>query len=477
MKAEQRGSADGIPVYCSFERIAPIESIVPNPRNPNRHGKDQLELMAKIISGQGWRSPITISKRSGFIVRGHGRLEAAKRLGVKEVPIDTQDYATEAEELADMVADNRLAELAQNDTKALLEILEELDTGWIDTDLTGFTQHEIESLILSVSGGKDQVSKNEDAVPEPPTEPKSKPGELYELGRHRLIVGDSTDKQTIFRLMGGARADCVFTDPPYGVSYVTQSGKFKEIKNDSLTGDALAKKLLIPAFKNMVAVAKDEAAFYVWHASSTRDDFSYALKAAGIAEKQYLIWAKDSFVLGHADYHWAHEPCFYGAKEGKEPEFYGDRTNQTVWRAMLCRPDGSATTLGSGIILLDGAGAKIFISPKAAKGKKVRTIRLTPGQSLDISHDDPNTSVWQVSRETGTVHPTQKPVELVRRALENSTKPGGTVVDLFGGSGATLIGAEMTGRCAYLCELDPIYADVIINRFQQFTGKEVRKIE
>ena len=143
MKAEQRGSADGIPVYCSFERIAPIESIVPNPRNPNRHGKDQLELMAKIISGQGWRSPITISKRSGFIVRGHGRLEAAKRLGVKEVPIDTQDYATEAEELADMVADNRLAELAQNDTKALLEILEELDTGWIDTDLTGFTQHEI----------------------------------------------------------------------------------------------------------------------------------------------------------------------------------------------------------------------------------------------------------------------------------------------------------------------------------------------
>jgi DNA modification methylase len=475
--AEQKGIADGIPVYCSFEKIAQIESIVPNPRNPNRHGKDQLELMAKVIAGQGWRSPITVSRRSGFIVRGHGRLEAAKRLGVKEVPVDTQDYATEAEELADLVADNRLAEMASNDTKALLELLEELDTGWMDVELTGFTQRDIESMILTMTGGKDQVSKNEDEVPDPPKDPTSKPGELYELGRHRLIVGDSTDKATIFKLMGGARADCVFTDPPYGVSYQTQSGKFDKIKNDELTGDSLAKKLLIPAFKNMVAVAKDEAGFYVWHASSTRDDFSYALKAAGISEKRYLIWAKDSFVLGHADYHWAHEPCFYGGKEGHEPAFFGDRTNQTVWRAMLCRPDGAATTLGSGIVLLDGAGAKIFISPKAAKGKKVRTIRLTPGSQIDISHDDPNTSVWQVSRETGTVHPTQKPVELVRRALENSTEPGGVVVDLFGGSGATLIGAEMTGRCAYLCELDPIYADVINERFKAFTGKEVRKIE
>ena len=160
MKAEQRGSADGIPVYCSFERIAPIESIVPNPRNPNRHGKDQLELMAKIISGQGWRSPITISKRSGFIVRGHGRLEAAKRLGVKEVPIDTQDYATEAEELADMVADNRLAELATVDLNELEKIASEWKAVDFDTILAGFEPADLESL-LNPDGGDDDDDEDD----------------------------------------------------------------------------------------------------------------------------------------------------------------------------------------------------------------------------------------------------------------------------------------------------------------------------
>lgn len=475
---EQKGIADGIPVYCSFEAITPIDRIEPNPRNPNRHSKEQLELMAKIIREQGWRSPITISKRSGFIVRGHGRLEAAKRLGVREVPTDTQDYATEAAELADMVADNRLAELAQNDTKALLEVLEELDAGWFDAELTGYTQADMESLIASVTGAKNQTLQDEDDAPELPVEPKSKVGELYELGRHRLIVGDSTDRKTILRLRGGERAACVFTDPPYGVSYVTQSGKFDMIKNDELTGDDLVKKLLIPAFKNMVAVANDKAAFYIWHASRTRDDFAYALKAAGLIEKQYLIWAKETFVIGRSDYQGSHEPCFYCSQAGHEPIFHGDRAQSTVWRVMISRGGAGATALGqTGLTLIDGTGAKIHITRKAAKGKKIRTIRLTPGVPLEVADEEQNTSVWQVSRETGTVHPTQKPVELCRRALENSTKPGEIVVDLFGGSGSTLIAAEMTGRCGYLCELDPKYADVIIDRFQKFTGKEVRKIE
>ena len=469
-------TTNGIPVLCTFEKLMPVAAITPNPRNPNRHSKEQLELMAKVIKAQGWRAPITISRRSGFVVRGHGRLEAAKRLGLQVVPVDTQEYETDAAELADLVADNRLAELAQNDTKALLEILEELDTGWMDVELTGFTQHDIEGMILTSTGAKHETNKCEDDVPDLPTEPQSKMGQIYELGRHRLMVGDATDKKMIFELMAGARADCVFTDPPYGVSYQTQSGKFDMIKNDELTGDNLAKKLLIPAFKNMVAVARDTAAFYIWHASTTRDDFSYSLKAAGLRERQYLIWAKDSFVLGRADYHWSHEPCFYAAKADREPDYFGDRTNQTVWNASLHTNDGTATTLGAGIVLLDGSGAQIFISTKPAKGKKHRTIRLTPGSKIEISHDDPNTSVWQVSRETRTVHPTQKPVELVRRALENSTQPGGIVVDLFGGSGATLIGAEMTGRCAYLMELDPAYADTTIERFKAFTGKEVRLV-
>lgn len=298
----------------------------------------------------------------------------------------------------------------------------------------------------------------------------SKTGDLWQLGQHRLICGSATDRTTIARLMAGEKAQLSNTDPPYGVNYKTQSGKFDEIKNDDLTHDNLMAELLIPAFKNYVEFSEPDAAFYIWHASSTRRDFEDAMTAAGIIEKQYIIWVKNGFVLGRADYHWAHEPCIYGEKAGQRAKFYGDRAQQTVWKAVLRDVNQMATTLTGGIVLTDGAGGKVYLNDKPPEDKKIRYIRLSSGKSVSIYSESKASTVWEVDRETGTEHPTQKPVELAIRAISNSSKPGDIVIDFFGGSGSTLIGAEITGRRCNMTELDPRYCDVIVNRYVRMTG-------
>lgn len=259
--------------------------------------------------------------------------------------------------------------------------------------------------------------------------------------------------------------------PPYGVSYQTQSGKFGVIKGDKKRHDALY-ALLVNSLRQLAKHAENDAAFYIWHASSTRKDFEEAMAAAGIEEKQYLIWAKPSIVLGHADYHWAHEPCFYGAKVGTAPAFHGDRKQQTVWRIAPVSADAGAV-IGPGVLILDGNGRQIFIQPKAPKGKKVRTVRLAGDvKAVVLSADESNTDLWEIARDSGAEHPTQKPVELAARGIENSTAPGGLVCDAFLGSGTTLIAAETTGRVCFGSELDPVYADVIVQRWQRIASAE-----
>ncbi len=469
-QAEPRTVAGEIPVFCAYDELVPIGKLVPNPRNPNQHPKEQIKLLAQIIQGQGWRAPITVSKRSGYIVRGHGRLQAAILLGTEVVPVDYQNYASEAEEWADLIADNRLSELSEIDNKLLMELIEEMDTGEIPVIYSGYTEDDLANIIAAMEGADDITDDGIDETPEMPKIPMSKPGDLWYLGPYKVICGSATDRATIERLMDGEKAHCVFTDPPYGVSYETQSGKFDMIKNDDLTGDNLVKDLLLPAFKNYAAFTIDEAAFYIWHASSTRDDFKYAMTSAGLIEDQYIIWVKNGAVLGHADYQWAHEPCFYASKAGYSPRFYGDRTQKTVWRATLRRKGALDTVLGNGLVITDGAGGKIFLADKPPKGKKIRYIRLPDDRSVFIYSEDKQSTVWEVSRETKTEHPTQKPVELVTRALENSTQPGELAIDFFGGSGSTMAGAELTGRKAYLVELDPVYVDVIVNRYVKMTG-------
>lgn len=468
--AEARAMIGDVPVFCTFDELLETEKVIGNPRNPNKHPQKQVEMLAKIIKATGWRANITISRLSGYVVKGHGRLEAAIKAGCEKVPVEYQNYTSEAEEWADLTADNRLAELSDMDNTMLADILAEIDTGEFPLELSGYTEEDLEGIIGAIAGEDDAEPNDQDNEVDQPLPPMSKLGDLWLLGGHRLICGDATDAATIERLMDGEKAAMVHTDPPYGVSYETQSGNFAMIKNDDKTHDELFYKLLLPAFNNYRKHTIEGAAFYIWHASSTRRDFEDAMTAAGLMENQYIIWVKNGISLGRADYQWAHEPCFYASKAGISPNFYGDRAQHTVWR-VTTRQDGTMmTVLGSGIVLTDGTGGKLCITDKPPKGKKMRYVRMEEGKPIDLFQEDRMNTVWEVARETNTLHPTQKPVELPIRAIENSSQPGEIVLDFFGGSGSTLLGAELTGRRCFSTELDPVYVDVIVSRYVTQTG-------
>lgn len=464
-------TADGVPVFCAYDAIVPLKELRPNPGNPNHHGTDQLKRLASVIWATGWRNAITVSKLSGMIVKGHGRLEAAQLAGMSEAPVEYQHYDSEAEEWADLVADNRLAELSTLNTGELLEMINEIDTGVVPLEMTGYTPEDIEAIIAAMGGEGDAEDDGADDadIPAGGYIPMTKPGDIWHVGQHRVMCGSATDDAAVDRLMGGEKAQLVHTDPPYGVSYETQSGKFGMIKNDDLDADALM-QLLIPAFKNYVRYTDADAAFYIWHAFTAFRDFDDAMTAAGIMKKQYIIWWKPAPVLGHADYQWAHEPCFYAQKAGEQCHFYGDRAQRTTWKVVLRGKDGTATTLSGGVVLTDGQGGKVYLSSTPPKGKKIRYIRLSEGRSVTLYPENKQTTVWEVARETKTEHPTQKPVEIPLTAITNSSETGDLVIDFFGGSGSTLIAAEMAGRRCYTMELDPKYCDVIVNRYVKITG-------
>ena len=469
-KAEARAQAGGIPVFCAFDKLMDPKDLVGNPRNPNQHPKDQVALLAHIIQSQGWRAPITVSNQSGYVVRGHGRLAAALLFGAEYVPVDYQNYSNEAEEWADLIADNRLAELSEIDNTKIADLIADMDTGEVPVILSGYTEDEIENLLAAIAGEGDSEADGIDDETPPPNIPMSQPGDLWLLGNHRLICGSATDRGTIERLMDGNLAHCVFTDPPYGVSYVSRSGKFEMLENDDLTDDSLVQKLILPAFRNCVEFTVDDAAFYIWHSSGTRQDFYYAMTAAGLTERQTLIWAKNGIVLGRSHYQWAHEPCFYCAKGDTAPRFFGDRAQHTVWRVTRRTSGEMETVISGGITVTDGEGSKMHITEKPPTDKKSRYLRVEKGKAVYLYSEGKTNTLWEVSREAGAEHPTQKPVELATRAIENSTQEGENVLDVFGGSGTTLIGAELTHRNAYLTEIDPKYADVIVNRYVRITG-------
>lgn len=468
--AEARATAGKVPVFCAFDSLIDPKTLVGNPRNPNHHPAEQIALLAQIIQAQGWRAPITVSNQSGFVVRGHGRLAAALLFGAETVPVDYQNYSNEAEEWADLIADNRLSELSDIDNVKIADLIAELDNGEVPIELTGYTEDDMENILAALSGEGDAEADGLDDVPEAPETPMSKLGDLWIMGEHRVICGSATDPETVKRLMDGKKAHCVFTDPPYGVSYVSASGKFEMIENDELTGDKLVQELLLPAFRNAVEFTIDNAGFYIWHAMFTRADFYYALTAAGLQERQTIIWAKNGIVPGHSDYQWAHEPCFYCSKGNNAPRFYGDRKQHTVWRVTNRNSGTMETTIAGGITITDGEGSKLHIVDKIQKGKKTRYIRAEAGKCVFLFAPNKTSTLWEVDRESGTEHPTQKPVELALRAIGNSTVEGEIVLDLFGGSGTTLIGAEQLHRAAYLTELDPKYVDVIVNRYVRTTG-------
>lgn len=444
-----------------------IASLIPYAKNARTHPKGQIDKLAAAIVEWGWTTPILVSE-TGEIISGHGRLLAAKKLGIGEVPVMVARGWSDAQRKAYVLADNQIALEAGWDKDLLSSELVEIKALDFDLALTGFDPIDLESLM------REPATEGElnHAVPASET-PTSRAGDVWILGDSRLVCGDATKKSDWDLLCpkGSDAAALVHTDPPYGVSY--QSDARGAVAGDDLRDDGLS-KMLAASFKFAGANARANAAWYVWHASVARQDFEWALRAAGVIVSQEIVWIKPSLNLGWADYHWQHEPCLYGARAGERPPFYGDRTETTVWRMAAATGKGVATVVDGGVLLLDGSGAGILLKPATEVPRSVRRIRVEPGSSIEISgtssEGSPST-VWAVAREKAAIHPTQKPVALVRKAIVNSTQRGELVLDPYGGSGSTLMAAVQLERRAALMELDPGIVDSIVTRWQNHSGQ------
>lgn len=395
-----------IKIRCSHDRMEPLGALKRFPNNPNEHPREQIELLAKIIANQGVRMPIVVSNRSGCITRGHGRLDAAELLGMKEYPIDLQDYDDERQEKADVMADNRIAKYAEMDIGIVKDFIMELDDGEFDLDLTGFLAEEIEGMMLAAPA---TGLTDPDDVPEPPKDPIAKPGDVWILGDHRLMCGDSGNRGDMERLMAGGLADLVLTDPPYGVAYVGRTKDALTIKSDDVSEEEL-ERLCSKWFDAAQAFSRKGAYWMATVPSGPLHGvFFNDWKRRGVL-RQVLVWVKDSMVLGHSEYHYRHEPILFGWIPGGERLRNGDRTKTTVWE--FDRPKRSAE------------------------------------------------------------HPTMKPVEMWAYAVGQHTRPGDLLLDPFSGSGTTYIACEQTGRKCYGMELDPAYVDVAVKRWEDFTGRK-----
>ncbi len=386
----------------------PTAKLLPYARNARTHSADQVAQIAASIAEFGFTNPI-LAGIDGIIVAGHGRLAAAQKLGLGIVPVVVLDHLSPTQRRALVIADNRIAENAGWDDAMLRIELESLQLEGFDIDLTGFDADALAELLAGDEPNNDGQT-DEDAVPEVGETPISRSGDIWIMGSHRLLCGDSTVAESYDRLMQGEVADMVFTDPPYNVNYANSAkdkmrGKDRAILNDNL-GDGFYDFLLAAL---MPTVAHSRGGIYVAMSSSELDVLQAAFRAAGGKWSTFIIWAKNTFTLGRADYQRQYEPILYGWPEGTQRHWCGDRDQGDVWN--IKKP-----------------------------------------QKNDL-------------------HPTMKPVELVERAIRNSSRPGNVVLDPFGGSGTTLIAAEKSGRVARLIELDPKYVDVIVRRWEDFTGQ------
>lgn len=447
-------------------KIMKLSQLRPAPYNPRQISDKALAGLTESLREFGLTQPIVWNRRTKWVVSGHQRIKALQRLGKKEAPVMVVDWPEEKERAANLAHNNKAIEgefTAEADS--ILKQIEEKDA-----DL--FKRLLLDEI--TVPEAADETKKGLDDTPTVGGDTRRNTGEVWELGRHRLICGSATDPAAVEKLMAGRKAQCVFTDPPYGVCYEAASGKFTKIKGDDQTGDKLALELLAPALRLAVASAKDDAAFYIWHASGTREDFAYAMKQAGLQERQYLIWAKPAAVLGWGDYQWAHEPCFYAGRAGQEVAFHGDRKQSTIWRVGRRTENLESYALGPGIILRDGDGGAVTIMP-GESARKLNTIRIVGKNTINIQVNSSAVDLWEVSRDGKADHPTQKPVELAIRAIRNSTEEGDLVYDPFLGSGTTIVGAEVTDRRTAGCELERKYCTVIIDRWEKLTGQKAKK--
>jgi DNA modification methylase len=385
-----------------------IDKLIPWARNPRTHSDVQVAQIAASIAEFGFNNPILVDTKAG-IIAGHGRLLAARKLGLKEVPVIVLDHLSETQKRAYVIADNQLALNAGWDEGLLRIELAALQAEDFNIDIIGFEDEELMRLLAAQDAAEGLT--DEDSIPELPETPVSEAGDLWILGDHKLLVGDATDGDDVATLMAGIAADLIFTDPPYNVDYEGHTEDRLKIKGDRMS-DADFRRFLEGAFRACRTAVKPGASLYVCHSSSWQREFQNALETAGFEVRCQIVWAKNTFAWGFGRYKFQHEPIFYAHVAGQKDPWYGDKSQSTLW----CENKPAANRL----------------------------------------------------------HPTMKPVELIERALLNSSKAGDVVVDLFGGAGSTLIGCERRGRRARLMEIDPKYADCIVRRFQEYTGKQAK---
>jgi len=369
-----------------------IDDIKTYEKNARTHPKKQIELLAENIKRFGFTTPVLVDK-DNTLIAGHGRLEALKSMGKTEVPSVRLEHLTPQEVKALRLADNQLAQMSEWEMDLVIEELKDLDVDL--QELTGFDP----DLLL-------EAEEEDDDAPEVPVTPRSHLGDLYVLGEHKVLCGDSTSLEALESLMGPFKADMWLTDPPYNVDYTGKTKDALKIENDKMD-DAGFRAFLVDAYTAADASMKPGAVFYIWHADSEGYNFRGAAHDIGWKVRQCLIWNKNSMVMGRQDYHWKHEPCLYGWKEGTHL-WNSDRTQTTV-----------------------------------------------------LTFDRPSRS---------THHPTMKPVELLAYQITNNTKGEDIVLDTFLGSGSTLIAAQKTGRRCFGVELDPKYVDVAVQRWVDYTG-------
>lgn len=387
----------------------PVEKLIPYARNARTHSAEQVAQIAASIAEFGWTNPI-LAGADGIVIAGHARLLAARKLGMTEVPVIVLDHLTESQRRALVLADNRLVLNAGWDEEMLRVEMAALEEGGFNLELVGFTDEEIEGLLRDPEEVQ-AGNTDDDAVPETPETAITVPGDIWLLGQHRLLCGDATQMTDVEKVLAGGLADLVFCDPPYNVNYgATMKDKLRG-KKRKIANDDLGQdfeQFLRGACVNILAVTK--GAIYVCMSSSELHTLQKAFREAGGHWSTFVIWAKNTFTMGRSDYQRQYEPIMYGWKEGTQHFWCGARDQGDVW----------------------------FIKKP----------------------------------QVNDLHPTMKPVELVERAVRNSSKDRDRVLDPFGGSGTTLIACEKTGRQARLIELEPKYCDVIIHRWQEFTGKE-----
>lgn len=417
----------------------PLGWLTPYENNP-RNNDEAVEPVANSISEFGFKVPI-VATSDGEIINGHTRWKAAKKLKLKTVPVIIADDLTEEQVRAFRLADNKVAEIAQWDIELLMSEIESVDN--LDMTLFGFTDSDytlddFEDEETDTDISEDEIESEGDSVS------SVEYGDIYQLGRHRLMCGDSTSAGDMKELVDGEKIDLYVTDPPYNVAYEGKTEEAMTIQNDSMD-DASFRQFLRDAFSVADQHLKPGGAFYIWHADSEGLNFRAAVKETGWLLKQNLVWVKNSIVLGRQDYQWKHEPCLYGWKDGASHYFVDNRALSTV-------------------IEEDEDNLK-----EMTKGELISYIKT-------IQENSPTSIFYEDKPVRSDIHPTMKPLKLIARCVLNSSKKGERVLDSFNGGGSTLMVCEKTERIYYGMELDPIYVERTIKRWEEETGLKAEKL-